>query len=143
MPLNAIRGVRRLVSAMKAVLPATALAVSLAAGPASARDVAAPDGRAADAFALCADCHSLTPGVAMFGPSLSGVVDRPAGSEKGFPYSPTLLLSGILWTEENLDRWLTDPRAFLPGSRMPFPGLPDPGERQAIIRFLKSPPTAR
>lgn len=143
MPMNAIRGARRLVSAMKAVLPVIALGVSIAAGPASARDGAAPDRRGADPFALCADCHSLTPGKALFGPSLSGVVDRAAGSEKGFTYSPTLLLSGILWTEENLDRWLTDPQAFLPGSRMPFPGIPDPAERQAIIRFLKSPPTAR
>lgn len=82
----------------------------------------------------CSACHSFEfNGV---GPSHQRVVGRPAGSVAGFPYSNAVKSLGIKWTEENLDRWLTDPEKFAPGQRMGV-SVPNPEERKAIIAFLK------
>ena len=43
----------------------------------------------------------------------------------------------IVWTEENLDQWLANPHQFVPGDKMPFPGLKDATERQDVIAYLK------
>src|SRR5215469_4193653 len=50
----------------------------------------------------CASCHAQQPGHVVLAPSLKGVVDRPAGSAAGFPYSDALKKSGLVWTEDNL-----------------------------------------
>ncbi|SFJ33100.1 c-type cytochrome [Bradyrhizobium sp. Gha] len=82
----------------------------------------------------CADCHAINEnGV---GPMHRGVVGRKAGSVAGYDYSPELKKSGIVWTEENLDRWLTGPQAMVPETKMFF-DVPDAQDRADIIAFLK------
>ena len=76
-------------------------------------------------------------GVNKLGPSLAGVVDRKAGSVSGYHYSDALTDSDIVWTDQNLDEWLADPHQFIPGDKMPFPGLKDAAERQDLIAYLK------
>jgi len=66
------------------------------------------------------------------------VFDRRAGSVPGFDYSPALEHSGVRWTAANLNRWLTDPEAFIPGQKMGYQ-VPDPADRRDIIAFLASP----
>ncbi len=88
-------------------------------------------------FGFCAGCHSLRPGENRLAPSLAGLFGRRAGSVPGFPYSQALKRSGIVWNEQTLDAWLADPRRFVPGTIMPFQGLPDAKDRAAIIAFLK------
>ncbi|NCT82064.1 MAG: c-type cytochrome [Comamonadaceae bacterium] len=104
---------------------------------------AAPLTRAADAArgqaiyqARCSACHSVDfNGV---GPAHRGVFGRLAGTAKGFTgYSPALKRSGLRWTEANLDRWLADPEALVPGQSMGI-SLPDAGERADVIAFLHS-----
>jgi cytochrome c len=65
-----------------------------------------------------------------------GVVGRKAGSVVGYDYSPDLKNSGIVWTEENLDKWLTGPQAMVPETRMFF-DVPDAQDRADIIAYLK------
>ncbi|GGY06120.1 hypothetical protein GCM10007160_37140 [Litchfieldella qijiaojingensis] len=84
----------------------------------------------------CQGCHSLEPGRHIAGPSLHGVVGRPVGAVEDFDYSPTLRDSELTWTPETLDRFLTDPDAFLPGTRMVFWGLEERPRRQ-VIEFLQ------
>ena len=84
----------------------------------------------------CTMCHSLDPGRNKVGPSLAGVVGRPAGSAPRYPYSAANSASGIIWTEDKLDDYLADPQRMVPGTAMMFPGLKNPGDRQALIRFL-------
>lgn len=85
----------------------------------------------------CGACHSLAPGEHRTGPSLAGVVGRKAGTADGFHrYSPPLQASGVVWDETTLDAWITDPRAFLPGTRMVFRGVPDPQARADLIAYL-------
>ncbi|MBV8035013.1 c-type cytochrome [Roseateles sp.] len=91
--------------------------------------------------ARCATCHS--PDFNGVGPAHRGVFGRLAGSAKGFTnYSPALKRSGLVWTEVNLDRWLADPEALVPGQAMGI-SLPDPGERADVIAFLRSLAKAR
>ena len=96
-----------------------------------------PAGAPAD-FAICMQCHSPSPSQNRIGPSLFGVVGRKAGSVPGFDYSNALRKSGIVWTPERLDKWLSGPMDFVPGTRMSFGGFADPTKRQAVIAYLKA-----
>ena len=84
----------------------------------------------------CTACHSLDQ--SRIGPAHRGVFDRRAASVPGFDYSPALQHSGVRWTAANLNRWLTDPEAFIPGQKMGYQ-VPDPVDRRDIIAFLASP----
>ena len=85
----------------------------------------------------CATCHALSPGETRVGPSLYHVVGRPAGKLPGFTYSDALQHSRFDWTPSDLDRWLADTSAAVPGSVMSF-REPDSDKRQAIIAYLVS-----
>jgi len=76
-----------------------------------------------------------------FGPTLRGVVGRPAGSVKGYDYSKTMMktLAGMEWTEAALNVWLTNTQAWVPGVYMYYK-QPDPEVRRKIILFLKANP---
>ncbi len=82
----------------------------------------------------CASCHAL--GANKTGPMLGGVFERKAGSVSGYKYSPALSTAGLNWSTANLDRWLTDPRKFIVGARMPVRVL-DEASRRYIIAYLK------
>ncbi|MBX7483544.1 c-type cytochrome [Qipengyuania qiaonensis] len=109
--------------------------------PAADVDFASLTGDAAagkTVFAVCMSCHSRDEGVNNVGPSLYNIVDRQAGTIEGFNYSDANKNSGITWTEEELFVYLKDPQAKIPGTKMVFPGLPDPQKRADLIAFLKS-----
>lgn len=84
----------------------------------------------------CTGCHSLDH--SRIGPAHRGVFDRIAGSVPDYDYSPALKHSGVRWTSANLNRWLTDPQAFIPGQKMGYE-VPDPLDRRDLIAFLASP----
>jgi len=82
----------------------------------------------------CTGCHALDR--EKVGPRLAGVVGRKAGAIPNFDYSDALKKSGIVWNEEILDKWLTDPESVVPDADMTF-RLNDATERAAIIAYLK------
>jgi cytochrome c oxidase assembly protein Cox11 len=88
---------------------------------------------AADFAERCAGCHSLTAN--KVGPALGGVVGRAVGWAPGYAYSAALRQAKLDWTPEALDRWLANPPAFLPGTKMPIRVL-DPNTRRDIIDYL-------
>ena len=88
------------------------------------------------AFAQCFSCHSVEPGDHRTGPSLAGIIDKPAGSAEGFSYSPASAQSGVVWNAENLDAFLANPRDVIPETRMIFPGVSDPQTRAHIVAYL-------
>ncbi|WP_109354002.1 cytochrome c family protein [Sphingorhabdus sp. EL138] len=89
------------------------------------------------AFLKCRSCHTINSGEPnLTGPNLHGLFDSKAGSKNGFAYSEALASSGIIWSPEKLDAWLSNPRTFLPGNKMAFAGVPNPDERKALIEYL-------
>lgn len=95
-------------------IPAIGLAILvllLASAPVVA-DTAADGERV---FKKCQACHSLDAGRHRAGPSLAGVFRAGAGSVDGYSYSPAMEDSGIIWDEENLDKFLASPREMMPG----------------------------
>ena len=75
------------------------------------------------------------------GPPLRGIVGRLAASVEDFDYSKSILerFKGVVWSEEKLDRWITNSQAWVPGSFM-FYKQPDAETRRKIILFLKANP---
>ena len=120
----------------RAVLSAAAIWIASAAAAAAAPGAGdAEAGR--QAFAVCGACHTVAPGgAALIGPNLWGVVGREVGSMPGFDYSAELKSVGGTWTPEQLDRFLSNPTAFAPGTRMGYAGVADPLERAALVAYL-------
>ncbi len=90
----------------------------------------------------CASCHNFGEGESnKTGPLLYGVVGRPEGSHEGFAYSDALKAhnaAGDVWTYENLNAFLTSPKAYAPGTKMSFAGVKDPVERANILAYLST-----
>ena len=90
------------------------------------------------AFTRCRACHTLGEGGAdMTGPNLYGVFGRKAGERPRYNYSNAMRTADFTWDAAALDHWLQNPRTFLPGNKMTFPGLPDATDRRDVIAFLK------
>src|SRR5580693_3885035 len=114
-------------------LIASAFLVGLATS-ARAQDVAAGE----KDFVVCRACHQIGPGAKIaIGPVLNGVVGRKAGTFPGYEYSPANKDSGITWTPEELDKYLTNPQAVVPHTKMVFPGIKDEKKRKDVIAYLQ------
>jgi cytochrome c len=82
----------------------------------------------------CGGCHALDRDKG--GPRLGGVYGRSAGSVHSFRYSDALKKSRVKWTEESLDKWLTDTEKLVPNNDMAF-HVEQADERSEIIAYLK------
>lgn len=99
---------------------------------------ATPSARPAS-FAVCTVCHTAGKDEPnRLGPNLFGSYGAKAAYHPGFNYSPALKGSGLVWTDENLHKWLERPAALVPGNRMAFAGIKDAAKRQEIIDYLKA-----
>ncbi|WP_114229060.1 MULTISPECIES: c-type cytochrome [Sphingomonas] len=95
--------------------------------------------KGADVFKKCQACHTIEQGQPNgLGPNLYHVVGEPAGSGRGFAWSPALSGKGGTWNWDTLNQWLTSPKKYAPGTKMTFAGLSNPEERANVIAFLNS-----
>jgi cytochrome c len=104
----------------------------------------AAEGNAQDGeevFRKCQACHAVGPAAKnRVGPVLNHLIGRKPGTVEGFAYSAANKKAGengIVWTEENLFKYLEEPRAFIPGTTMAFAGLKDDQDRLDVIAYLK------
>ena len=88
-------------------------------------------------FNKCMVCHSIQVGVNKIGPSLHGVVGRKSGTVADYSYTDAMKNSGLTWDEATLNKYLTNPRKLVPGTRMIFVGLPKEPDRLDVIAYLK------
>jgi S-disulfanyl-L-cysteine oxidoreductase SoxD len=119
---------------------------SLFAVAAAALLMVVPVGAKADpaagqqAFRQCQACHMVGDDAASrVGPHLNDLFGRVAGTLEGFRFSPALVTAGeegLIWDDETIDAFLADPRGFLPGNRMAYPGMRDADQRTSLIAYL-------
>jgi cytochrome c len=91
------------------------------------------------AFNKCRACHVADRETNRVGPHLVGIVGRAAGSVDGFKYSDAMLAAaaaGLAWDAATIAAYLKDPKGFIPGNRMIFPGLKDDTEIANLIAYL-------
>jgi cytochrome c len=97
-----------------------------------------------NSFKKCKICHQIGEGAKnQVGPELNGVIGRKAGSVEGFAYSPAMKEAGekgLTWTEENINKYIENPKEFVPKNKMAFVGIKQEGERADIIAYLKNNP---
>ena len=103
--------------------------VAQAQGPGDAQ-------RGAQVFNQCKICHSLEGGKNLVGPSLHGAIGRKAGSVPGYAYSPAMKNADVTWNDNTLSKYLTDPKAFIAGDKMPFLGIKDPSQLGDLLAYL-------
>src|SRR5205085_202961 len=112
--------------------------------PANLRAQNAPAGDAARGKTFfeinCAVCHSPVLGpqnlvIMKQGPSLVGVVGRPAGSLPHFNYTKAIREAGITWDTAKLYQFLQNPMEVVPGTTMPIP-VADPRNRADVVAYL-------
>ena len=92
--------------------------------------------RGAQVFAQCKVCHSLEAGKNLLGPSLHGLIGRQSGSVPGYAYSPAMKNANVTWNDDTLSKYLSDPKAFVPGDKMVFTGIKDPTRLGDLLAYL-------
>ena len=88
-------------------------------------------------FVRCKACHVVDQAQNRVGPHLIGLFGREAGAVEDFKYSDAMKNAGIVWDEATLDAYLADPRGYIAGNKMAFPGLKKEDERADVIAYLK------
>jgi len=100
----------------------------------SASTSASPSGESL--YQKCIACHSF--GYNRTGPDHCGLVGRVAGELNGFEYTDAMRSSKIVWTVENLDRFLAAPLEVVPDTSMGFIGVDDSGQRSKLIAYIQA-----
>ena len=96
----------------------------------------ADTGKGAKVFGKCKACHKLEDGANGTGPHLYQVVDRDVAAADGYGYSGALIEVADVWTIENLNGFLENPKSYAPGTKMGFAGLKKIQDRANVIAYL-------
>ena len=126
---------------MKSTIKAAALGAALVwSAGAYAAEGNAEHGKVV--FNQCKICHAVGPGAKPgVGPEQNSVVGSKAGARPGYNYSPAMKEAGekgLVWTPENIDKFIENPKAVVPGTKMVFPGLKNAQDRADVIAYLET-----
>ncbi len=85
----------------------------------------------------CAACHTFEKGGPnRVGPNLFGIVGDQKGEGRGFNFSAAMKAKGGTWTFDDLNQFISNPKAYVPGTAMTFVGIPNDSERANVIDYL-------
>jgi len=108
--------------------------IAVSARAAAAQDVA----KGAVVFHQCMICHSIGGNAQnKIGPELDGLDGRHSGTVANYNYSDANKNSGIVWDETTFKKYIVDPRAMIPGTKMPFAGIKDPQQVNDLWAYIK------
>lgn len=92
----------------------------------------------AKVFKKCQACHSVVAADGnKIGPNLHGVIGRTSGTQEGFSYSEAMKSAAIVWDETTIEKYLRDPKGFVPKNKMAFAGIKKDSDLANVIAFLK------
>jgi cytochrome c len=131
--------IRRLLSTAGCMLAFAAIPSTLQAQAPTSADLAAGQ----RAFRACLTCHTVEEGLHRRGPSLYGVVDRRAGTQPGFQYSQAMRLSGVIWTDDNLIRYVMSRPSFMPGTRSAMASVRSADQAAQLVAYMRTVTGAR
>ncbi len=97
--------------------------------------------KGASVFKKCKVCHDAVTEKNKIGPHLVNILGRKAGVAKGYKYSAAMKKAGEagwMWTDENMDKYIKNPRKAMKGNKMPFAGLKEQSDRDNLIAYFKS-----
>jgi cytochrome c len=96
-------------------------------------------GRGEASAKKCAACHTFGKGEPnRVGPNLYGIVGRAKASVAGFNYSAAMKAKGGNWTIDELNAFVLNPKAVVPGTNMTFAGVPRATERADLLTYMNS-----
>lgn len=88
-------------------------------------------------FNKCRTCHNVDKEKNKIGPHLVGLFGRHAGSVEDFNYSDAMKNADVVWSEETLEEYLKDPKAFVPGNKMVFSGIRRESQLEDLLAYLE------
>jgi cytochrome c len=86
----------------------------------------------------CMACHNFAKGGPnMVGPNLWGVVGGPHDHKADYSYSDAMAKFPGNWDYESINKFITKPQAYVPGTKMGFAGLKKVQDRADVIAWLR------
>ncbi|WP_395663626.1 c-type cytochrome [Aestuariivirga sp.] len=118
-----------------------ALLALLALAPVTQAQASGDAAKGEKVFAKCKACHVVDAETNKVGPHLKGVIGRNVAAVEGYKYSAAMLefaTANPQWTEELFVKYIENPKAMVPKTKMVFPGLKKEEDRADLLAFLKT-----